>query len=269
MQKLSIRIVFLLFVVSISYAAFLQAQGTAPTLRKLTIEPASRGASITPEDYGVQDVIYTVIPATDFRPFDSGTGYTTGGGEASIFRTGGGSAYFSHQIQLPPGAILIDITAYVSDTSVSADIGVFLDVSFVDTGTGLNPGGGFFVSGSTSGTPGKTAIVVPYNNTLPASNGSQENAWTVVITLNATDGTNSFSAVRLKWRRQVSPAPLTARFTDVPTTHVFFQYIEALAASGITGGCSLSPPQYCPDAPLTRGQMAVFLARALGLHWTP
>jgi hypothetical protein len=69
------------------------------------------------------------------------------------------------------------------------------------------------------------------------------------------------------YRLQVSPAPATATFNDVPTSHPFFQFIEALAASGITGGCNASPPLYCPDAPLTRGQMAVFLAKGLGLHF--
>jgi hypothetical protein len=63
----------------------------------------------------------------------------------------------------------------------------------------------------------------------------------------------------------VSPAPGTATFNDVPTTHPFFQFIEALHASGITGGCQASPPLYCPDNPVTRGQIAVFLAKALGL----
>jgi hypothetical protein len=42
---------------------------------------------------------------------------------------------------------------------------------------------------------------------------------------------------------------------------------EALVAAGITAGCNASPRQYCPDAPLTRGPMAVFLARGLGLFW--
>ena len=63
----------------------------------------------------------------------------------------------------------------------------------------------------------------------------------------------------------MTPAPATATFTDVPTDHQFFQFIEALSASGITGGCG--PGIYCPDAPVTRGQMATFLAKALGLHW--
>jgi S-layer family protein len=63
----------------------------------------------------------------------------------------------------------------------------------------------------------------------------------------------------------VSPAPATATFNDVPTTHPFFRYVEALYNSGITGGCSAAPPLYCPDNPVTRGQVAVFIAKALGL----
>lgn len=71
---------------------------------------------------------------------------------------------------------------------------------------------------------------------------------------------------RVLYRLQVSPAPATARFpNDVPTTHPYFRFIEALAASFITGGCEIG--SYCPDRPITRGEMAVFLATALGLHF--
>jgi hypothetical protein len=76
---------------------------------------------------------------------------------------------------------------------------------------------------------------------------------------------NILYRVRAQWLRQVSPAPTVARFVDVPPNNPFFRFVEALAASGITGGCSSN--QYCPDAPVTRGQMAVFLATALGLNW--
>ncbi|MCP4307374.1 MAG: hypothetical protein GY788_21385, partial [bacterium] len=46
---------------------------------------------------------------------------------------------------------------------------------------------------------------------------------------------------------------------------VFEADIERLAAAGITAGCN--PPvndQFCPTGTVTRGQMAAFLARALG-----
>ena len=42
--------------------------------------------------------------------------------------------------------------------------------------------------------------------------------------------------------------------------------IEAIRAEGITVGCA--PTRYCPDDPVTRGQMAAFLDRALDLPAT-
>jgi len=71
--------------------------------------------------------------------------------------------------------------------------------------------------------------------------------------------------VRILWRRRISDPPAAATFNDVPTGHPFFQFVEALAASGITAGCGSG--NYCPDAPVTRGQMAAFLSKALGLYW--
>ncbi|HEX9712695.1 MAG TPA: S-layer homology domain-containing protein, partial [Actinomycetota bacterium] len=53
-------------------------------------------------------------------------------------------------------------------------------------------------------------------------------------------------------------------FEDVSPTHPFFNFIETLVAEGITAGCSTSPPKYCPSSSVTRGQMAVFLIRAMG-----
>jgi len=84
--------------------------------------------------------------------------------------------------------------------------------------------------------------------------------------LTAPDFSNQIRGAVVFYRLQGSPAPGTATFADVPTTHLFYQYIEALAAAGITSGCGGG--NFCPDANLTRGQMAVFLAKALGLHWT-
>jgi hypothetical protein len=71
--------------------------------------------------------------------------------------------------------------------------------------------------------------------------------------------------VLVTWARQVSPPPDTPTFGDVPASDGAFAHIEALAASGITAGCGRG--KFCPDVLLTRRQMAVYLARALGLHW--
>jgi hypothetical protein len=43
--------------------------------------------------------------------------------------------------------------------------------------------------------------------------------------------------------------------------------INALAAANITGGCA--PRRFCPTARVTRAQMAIFLAKALGLPPAP
>ena len=56
----------------------------------------------------------------------------------------------------------------------------------------------------------------------------------------------------------------TATFADVPSSHWAWRYIEALYASGITGGCGMSPLDYCPSIPVTRDQMAIFLLK--GIH---
>ncbi len=44
---------------------------------------------------------------------------------------------------------------------------------------------------------------------------------------------------------------------------MFEDAIESLAAAGITSGCG--PRKFCPEQPVTRGQMAAFLVRALKL----
>ncbi|NIV55166.1 MAG: hypothetical protein GWN48_06125, partial [Actinobacteria bacterium] len=71
-------------------------------------------------------------------------------------------------------------------------------------------------------------------------------------------------------------AAFLTRGLDLPDDHttefiddeqsVFEGDIERLAAAGITRGCN--PPantRFCPDQPVTRGEMAAFLTRALPL----
>lgn len=56
------------------------------------------------------------------------------------------------------------------------------------------------------------------------------------------------------------PFSNTPFFTDVPTSHPQFKWIQKLRELGITTGCS--DTQYCPNDNVTRGQMAVFLIRS-------
>jgi hypothetical protein len=92
------------------------------------------------------------------------------------------------------------------------------------------------------------------------------NMHVVIVDLPVDNDSLMFKGVRITYQRLVSDAPTTATFSDVPTTHPFFQQIEALAAAGISTGWS--DGTFRPDQPVTRQAMAAFLARALGLHHT-
>ncbi|MDX1450842.1 MAG: S-layer homology domain-containing protein, partial [Acidimicrobiia bacterium] len=63
-----------------------------------------------------------------------------------------------------------------------------------------------------------------------------------------------------------APVGASDRFVDVPDSNIFHGDIGWLAEEGITRGCN--PPvndEYCPDDFVTRGQMAAFFVRSLGL----
>ncbi|MBL8175542.1 MAG: S-layer homology domain-containing protein [Bryobacterales bacterium] len=56
------------------------------------------------------------------------------------------------------------------------------------------------------------------------------------------------------------PHAPAAYFTDVASTHLFFPFVQKMKELGITSGCTATA--YCPDQPVTRGQMSVFVNRA-------
>jgi len=51
-------------------------------------------------------------------------------------------------------------------------------------------------------------------------------------------------------------------FNDVPPSNNYYDFIQQMAYLGITGGCSVSPPLYCPSSPTTNAEMAVFTMAA-------
>ncbi len=161
-------------------------------------------------------------------------------------------------VVLPNGARItkLEMDAFDSDFSGGVDCTLLRCPIQADSCVALgNVHSGF------SATPG--AILVSLNLNVTVSNSSN----TYVGECYFSGGTSAtrLRGVRIFTQLQVSPAPGAATFTDVPAGHWAFQYVEALAASGITAGCGDS--SFCPDAAVSRAQMAVFLAKALGLHW--
>jgi hypothetical protein len=62
-----------------------------------------------------------------------------------------------------------------------------------------------------------------------------------------------------------TPVPVTVAlfsFADVPPSYWAWHFIEGLQTAGIPTSCGTNPLRYCPDNPMTRGDMATFLLRA-------
>lgn len=69
------------------------------------------------------------------------------------------------------------------------------------------------------------------------------------------------AAAHAQYAAFVPPACSSDPFPDVPVSHPFCAWIQQLVADGVTSGCGGG--NYCPSSSVTRGQMAVFLERAM------
>jgi hypothetical protein len=69
--------------------------------------------------------------------------------------------------------------------------------------------------------------------------------------------------LKAKHGASYSPPDATGVFADVPVGYWADKWIEQLAAENITGGCATG--LYCPNDPVTRAQMAVFLVKTFNL----
>jgi hypothetical protein len=220
------------------------------------------GRRNAPETFG-QSSTWLTINAWGFEPRDSVSASNLGAADGR--RTClVAQCQLSAALSLPNGALVETIELEGCDDSATAGVGAFLLSIPLNADTGVTPTGGAVGTGAAP-TPGCTTFASDLAPPMVIDNASV--TYGVGVVFNG-GGEASARAVRIRYRLQVSPAPATATFSDVPTTHTFFRFIEALAAAGITGGCTPAPnPNFCPDAPLTRGQMAVFLSVALGLHF--
>jgi hypothetical protein len=68
------------------------------------------------------------------------------------------------------------------------------------------------------------------------------------------------------------PPPATHTFADMPVAGKEWMepWVDQFYAEGLTTGCGTGPLIYCPESPVLRGAMAVFLLRAIhGSGYTP
>jgi len=94
------------------------------------------------------------------------------------------------------------------------------------------------------------------------------------VTTNA-DGTQNYNPSDLVERRDMARYVVRARaeskktgcgtpfFADVPCADPDWGWIEKCHDDGIVAGCGGAPPNYCPNDPVLRSQMSVFIEKGL------
>jgi hypothetical protein len=224
-------------------------------------EDGSRIQTVAPQPgWGITDASFVVKSAWDFQGVISTVPWVASP-QLYRYRLSGSGSDMVAGVQLPNGALVTSIRVEACDDS---DIGsVELSLVLCLAGTDENCA----ILGVATGvddTPGCGIYAANLEN-LDIVIDNAIATYHLLATTEEIGVQNSFRSARLYYRLQVSPAPAQATFGDVPTDHPYFRFIEALVASGITAGCGGG--NYCPNSAITRGQMAVFLSTALGLHW--
>jgi hypothetical protein len=208
-------------------------------------------------EYGTSGNSSVRFTALDFLPLDS-SDYAFGGSLDSLGRYPVSTNSLFASVHVPGGTNITRIELDYCDNSASGNHIKLALVQCDNQGQNCGQQSTGVVSSSNG-----CSFAAEAGLAIHVDNYTKQ--YVLVALFDAFDGSDLLTGAIVSYQLEVSPAPGAATFNDVPTNHPFFQYIEALAASGITGGCGSG--NYCPDAPLTRGQMAVFLAKALGLYW--
>jgi hypothetical protein len=104
---------------------------------------------------------------------------------------------------------------------------------------------------------------------IPVSTNFQDASTLTITTPTLEPGTlNNVLVVNPDSSTAMLPGAFFADFSDVDQLHSFHVFIEALVRAQVTAGCGGG--NYCPDDPVTREQMAVFLLRSNdGPTYTP
>ena len=214
------------------------------------------------QSYGPGDQVLT-ISAADFHPSSSVGAFSQ---EYTGYLYGPG-AYLA-SINLPDGAQITQICLDAYSLN-PGDVDFLAQTHGVSMTPGEDPTIDYWAQAATDfnygfGSVCTTPLAHTIRSVFDPGNGLRSYRHRILATI--WTATGELAGVRISWHRQVSPAPAAATFGDVPASDGAFQFIEALVAAGVTSGCGGG--NYCPDAPLTRRQMAVFLSKALGLHWS-
>jgi hypothetical protein len=204
------------------------------------------------------NIVYT-IAAPGFEPPLSSSSFATNSHQYKY--SNDGAAFFA-PLPLPAGALVVGLELEACDDDATGQVSGSVLVC-PHRGDHSCTNHGWVYTGSTlADTPGCDGFFAFVNPPLTVDNLVN----TYLVEVHPWPGIgNRFLSVLVSYKLQISPAPGSPTFPDVSPTFWAFREIEALAASGITQG--FPDGTFRPTEPVTRAQMATFLARALGLHW--
>jgi hypothetical protein len=157
----------------------------------------------------------------------------------------------------PTASATMSQTQTGTETPTATDTATSTNTATSTPSSTSTPTGSATATASPTGTMTQTAT--PTASNTPTATAT----WTRTATATQTSTLIS-AAVNTQ---TVSAGPV---FTDVPADYWASSFVERLYAAWITGGCSLDPLRYCPEATVTRAQMAVFLERGIqGASYAP
>ena len=269
-KKVAFVSIAMLVVVGATWA---QVPGsTVPTEPdRLGIVPPDAMSPVGTNTYGIQNFTAAVTAPHAFQPFNTGLGYISWVGGYIGPQLGDTFRGFDAPVYLPTGALIDSVKALVYDDDAAGFVSILLLLdeclagsectitTLVDEATG------------DAETPGYTIL----SSSAVVEDMTWKNFDASAVTVNPGRFRVAFSAashslrvgpVWIWYQRQISPAPAVATFPDVAPGFWAFQEIEALPPWGIPTGFPDGP--FRPLEPVTRAQMATFLARALGLDYS-
>jgi hypothetical protein len=209
------------------------------------LDPEER---VEPDDFGTASWAVTFIPASEFQ--QRGNGTFTYASFGYVYANSGTADWWA-PVNIPNGVDIYSVRLYYYRTGGSwtwfltryTGTATTQDIDFDTVSSG---------SGYGSATFDPVHII---DNRFGYVVNAQASAFGSGLRLRGA---------RISWRRFISSGG-SQIFDDV-SGGPFYSAINNMFRAGITQGCPKSPGfNYCPENVVTRGQMAAFIARSLGL----
>jgi len=265
----------------------LAVQNGAPTLSNGYVTPQSGAAGATFTFYVTYTdaqnswpwQVYAFLDGTPrlMQQVDPGdTNFTDGAVFQCTWQPGAGSHTFSFGVIEAVSDWAANIVSLPTSGSFSGPtVAATGDpvVSITSPANGATVSGTATVTATASDADGIQKVEFYDGATLKSTDTSSPYQWSWdTLPVSVAEGWHTISAKAYDNTAHTTQVSILVKvdnttFDDVPKTLSQWAFVEALVREHITGGCSGTPPLYCPDSNVTRAAMAKFLCLAAGKTW--